>query len=250
MTDDEKREFEEFLKWKAERNKECLKLEKDSHENHNSSEQIQPNNRISTSEQPQEESKGDVNFKLLAFGGGLIFIIFIIILLSHSFQKQNEIQLKQEQAYDSIRNERNKIIELKTAKEKAVKDSIAKVKRINTLRHTVKITTAHLSSPNSAGGCDATVYYKNLSNKTIKYFYWEGFCKNTVGDRVACEIRGYETYRGKDTGPVRPRRSSGGTWDCIIYNYSARKLIITNVEIVYMDGSSINISQNEMKYIK
>lgn len=100
------------------------------------------------------------------------------------------------------------------------------------------------------GGCDATVYYKNLSNKTIKYFYWEGVCKNAVGDAVECEIRGSEKFGGKDTGPVRPGKASGGVWDCIIYNYSARKLVITSVDITYTGGSSIHISENEMKYIR
>ena len=139
---------------------------------------------------------------------------------------------------------------LQQAKEKAVKDSIQRVERIQILKKSLKITTAKLSSPNSAGGCDATIYYKNISNKTIKYFDWTGYCINAVGDRVLCEIRRDEIYRGRDTGPVRPGKSSGGTWNCIIYNWSAKKIILTGVEIEYTDGSYLNISQNELKYIR
>ena len=93
------------------------------------------------------------------------------------------------------------------------------------------------------------MFYKNLSDKTIKYFYWEGCAKNAVGDIVENEIGGRVLFRGKDTGPIKPRKTGGGCWDCIIYNSTARKLIITEVAIEYMDGTELKIQENEIKYI-
>ena len=128
-------------------------------------------------------------------------------------------------------------------------DSIRQEERINLLKNSVKITKAWLSNPNSAGGVDANVYYKNLSDKTIKYFDWTGYPINAVGDRVGCEIRGYGEYRGRDTGPVKPKHTNGGCWDCAWYNNTARKLVLTGIEITYMDGSSLTIQDDEISYV-
>lgn len=57
-------------------------------------------------------------------------------------------------------------------------------------------------------------------------------------------------FGGKDTGPIKPRKTGGGCWDCIIYNSTARKLIITEVTIEYMDGTELKILENEIKYIR
>lgn len=255
MTEEEKKEFEEFLQWKAEKKRKeeqkeseaKIDLESQSTE---SSKNDLSTNKMSIKDEPQK-SDSDVNYKLLFIVGGTI-IALLLILMQLIIQRSHQVaeKQKQEKIQDSITAEKKKAIALQQAKEKAVKDSIWRVERIQTLKKSVKITTARLSSPNSASGCSATVYYKNLSNKTIKYFTWVGHCINAVGDRVSCEIRGDDEYRGRDTGPVRPGKSSGGNWDCIIYNWSAKKLIITEVEIEYTDGSYLNISQNEMKYIR
>ena len=54
------------------------------------------------------------------------------------------------------------------------------------------------------------------------------------------------------TGPIKPGTTYGyGTyWDCLWYNYSAKKLVLTEINIEYMDGSSININKNELKYVR
>lgn len=251
MTEEEKKEFEEFLQWKAEKRqkeheqndiKENSEQECEEYSNNNKSQ-----NNVNLKKE-QQKTDSEINIKLLLIGSGIILILLIIFSVNNS-HKIAERQ-KQEKVQDSIKAVKEKAIALQKAKENAIKDSIWRVERIQTLKKSVKITTARLSSPNSAAGCSATVYYKNVSNKTIKYFTWVGYCINAVGDRVQCEIRGDDVYRGRDTGPVRPGKSGGGTWDCIIYNWSAKKLIITAVEIEYTDGSYLNISQNELKYIR
>lgn len=107
---------------------------------------------------------------------------------------------------------------------------------------TIHVTLHKLDSPNSAGGCDFNFYYWNLSKKTIKYLHWEGYVYNAVGDRVECDIDRTSFVRGKDTGPYEPFSSDcGGTWGTIIYNYSAKSVLITRINITYMDGTSYSI---------
>lgn len=105
----------------------------------------------------------------------------------------------------------------------------------------ISIDYAALDYPNSVGGCDYNFEFTNNSSKTIKYLYWTGTAYNAVNDPVYCEIRRKATFSGKDTGPIEQGESGGGCWDCIIYNYSADYIRLLKIEIIYMDGSSINI---------
>ena len=47
-------------------------------------------------------------------------------------------------------------------------DSIRKADRIDKVKHSIKIIKAYLSAPNSAGGVDAHLVWKNVSKKTKK----------------------------------------------------------------------------------
>lgn len=176
--------------------------------------------------------------------------VFLLAGISCISCTQND---KQKRIQDSLQQERIRHV---ADSLKPIYDSIRQEERIKQeeerikkLKKRIRITNAWLSSPNSAGGVDANVYYKNLSSKTIKYFEWSGYPINAVGDRVGCEIRGFDDFHGKDTGPVKPGHSGGGCWSCAWYNYSARKLIITKVEITYMDGSSLKIKESDIPYI-
>ncbi len=111
----------------------------------------------------------------------------------------------------------------------------------------LQINYAKLQGPNSAGGCDYEFYYTNVSNKTIKYLHWTGTVYNAVGDLAHCTIRHYSTYTGRDTGPVKPDTQGGGTWNCIVYNYSADTVKLNNIKIEYMDGTSATISSTDIR---
>lgn len=117
------------------------------------------------------------------------------------------------------------------------------------IKNSIRITSYYLKSPNSAAGVDAVLYYKNLSKKSIKYFYWSGYPINNVGDAVTCDIRDYSNFTGKDTGPVNPGRTGGGVWSCAWYNWEAKKLILTSVDIEYMDGSRLTIDGDDLYLI-
>ncbi len=114
---------------------------------------------------------------------------------------------------------------------------------------TIRIDNAELSSANSAGGCDYSFTYTNRSTKTIKYLTWCGWVYNEVDDMVSCEIRGSSYVSGRDTGPVEPNNeySAGGIWGDVIYNYSAYRVELSSIDIIFMDNTSVTISKSDIK---
>lgn len=251
MTEDEKKEFEEFLEWrkgKQEREKQKLQQTKEQIETLEDSNEEQESNNALNQDTPvnQPHNKKKETAILLCFCF-LIAVWLISQIGSFNKSKTNtDYQYTTENKYETT----DPLQVIRDTVQQASADSIRKANRIEQLKHSVRITTARLSSPNSAGGVDAIVYYKNVSDKTIKYFFWEGYAKNAVGDIVESEIGGRDFFRGKDTGPIKPRKIGGGCWDCIIYNSTAKKLVITEVAIEYMDGTELKITENEMKYIR
>ena len=91
-----------------------------------------------------------------------------------------------------------------------------------------------------------------MIDKPIKYLNWRGYPINAVGDPVSCEVRRTIEGGGKVTGPIKPGTTYGygKYWDCLWYNYSAKKLVLTEINIEDMDGSSIHINKNELKYVR
>lgn len=134
---------------------------------------------------------------------------------------------------------RDSLVAVKRAQEQAKVDKVYKewynAQPASTKRaaNIISISSAELGYPNSAGGCDYTLLYTNKSKKTIKYLYWSGTTYNAVNDPVYCEIRSTSYFSGKDTGPVEYNEVGGGSWDCIIYNYSADRLKLENISITY-----------------
>lgn len=182
--------------------------------------------------------------------------LFSLILLFFFSCNYIENSKKERQRNDSISHARIEFIKDSTSMADSLKhinDSIKKVKayvvRINSIKSSIRITSCYLSEPNSAGGCDAHFYYVNKSKKTIKYVVFDASFKNNVGDFVTCDISNDASFRGQDTGPVKTGKSSGGVWDCAIYNWSATKLVINSVDIDYMDGTKITIKGNDLLLI-
>lgn len=159
--------------------------------------------------------------------------------------REKEEHLKELAYRDSIRLDLERQHEIEAKRQ----DSIKQEKRRETIKSAIKITSYYLTSPNSASGVSVYFYYKNLSDKPIKYLVWVGYPINRVNDMVTCDIRGYSTYRGKDTGPVKKGSTGGGYWDCAWYNWQAHKLILTGVEIEYMDGTTLNIDGDDLYLI-
>lgn len=121
---------------------------------------------------------------------------------------------------------------------------------LEAVKKSIKITKAYLGSPNSVGGVEAYFYFKNISGRTIKYVRWYGKALNAVGDTVLCEVRHESLFGGKKTGPIKPGVTSGGCWDAL-YNSTAKTLVITAVDIDFMDDdNTLYIDGDELQYIK
>ncbi len=69
-----------------------------------------------------------------------------------------------------------------------------------TKRESIKILTTS-AVPNSAGGAEPIIIWRNDSGKTIKYITFYATPYNRVGDTVKCQITGYGTRGLKATGP-------------------------------------------------
>lgn len=190
MTDEEKKEFEEFLQWKAEKKKkeeeekrEQEKLEKlaeQAKQERLDAEQAKAKQQATNPSTPNkwtnEKSEHDKFVsKALFFVCSIMIVAFAIILA----RKENDPykspatvakeNIQKKDSIDSIIAAQTEKEEKAAYKERVRLDSIRKANRIDQVKHSVKILKAYLSSPNSAGGVDAHLVWKNVSKKTIKY---------------------------------------------------------------------------------
>ena len=157
---------------------------------------------------------------------------------------QNDTSTKNQSQSDNLRQ---KQIEdsLKVVKQKQIEDSL-KVVALETFKNSIEIIKYYTSSPNSVGGVDCNIIWKNLSEKTVKYVRFTVVPYNEVNDRV----KGEYDYNGNGektvevTGPVKSKQINGnGTyWDCLWYNWTIDYMLITGIEIEYLDGSIISTS--------
>lgn len=269
MTEEENKEFEEFLEWKAEKkrkeeenkakqeeaerqvkvNAQMHQVEEEkSMEFDNKQVPYSSNNKIESNNTGEKATTFPLAFVFLI---SLIIFLFCICLLKDCSDNYKTTSNNTESTSNSETDKDDSLATIAAAEKKS-QDSLKRAKRIDLLKNTIKIKKSYLSSPNSAGGVDAHLVWKNVSNKTIKYLNWSGYPINAVGDPVSCEARGTIEGGGKVTGPIKPGATYGyGTyWDCLWYNYSAKKLVLTGIYIEYMDGSSININKNELKYVR
>ena len=270
MTEEEKKEFEEFLQWKAEKKKreeeekrELEKLAEQAKQERLVADQAKAKQQAANPSTPNkwanEKSESDKFIQeVIVFVCIDMIAGFVIILAriqndpNHSPATVAKENIHKKDSIDAIIAAQTEKEEKAANKERVRLDSIRKANRIDQVKHSVKILKAYLSSPNSAGGVDAHLVWKNVSKKTIKYLAWSGYPVNAVGDAVECEIRGRSESGGKVTGPIKPGTTYGYGyyWECLWYNYSAKKLVLTGIDIEYMDGSTMRINQNELKYIR
>jgi len=116
----------------------------------------------------------------------------------------------------------------------------------------VTITKLTKSKPNSAGGVDLYIGFKNRTDKVIKYISFDVQAINAVGDPATCEIRGYSVFSGRATGPYKKGEGLAGTssgyWENAWYNWGIDRVILKTVDIQYMDGSSVSNDGEEFNY--
>ncbi len=154
-------------------------------------------------------------------------------------------------------------LEYKMKSEKIITENEAKEKkeieisineRIKTdkekARKIIRISRYYPSKPNSASGVDFSVEWQNKSKKTIKYITFEVVPYNGVGDIVRCSIRDNSYYTGRVTGPIKSGSWYGNSksWSNAWYNNTIRKIVLTDIKIEYIDGSTEHLYGDKIKY--
>ncbi len=154
-------------------------------------------------------------------------------------------------------NEDKEIFELLSEMEKlqTTKENEEKEKQeIDNIKSSIKVTKIWTASPNSAGGVDLYINWKNVSNKIIKYAYFTVIPYNSVNDIVSCTIRHYSEFTAQaDNGPYSQGQGTSGTgyyWENAWYNYSIKSVKLKSVRIMYMDGTILDIPEKYIDYIK
>jgi hypothetical protein len=117
------------------------------------------------------------------------------------------------------------------------------------LRKIIRIKRFSSDRPNSVGGVGFNIVWKNTSMKTVNYIYFEVAPYNAVGDIVTGRIGGSSFFRGKVTGPFKPDAGDRAYWSGAWYNNTIKKIKIINIEIEYSDGSTILLSENDIKKV-
>lgn len=111
----------------------------------------------------------------------------------------------------------------------------------------IVVTHVSTSSPNSVGGVDCSIAFRNLSNQQLKYVTFEVLPINAVGDYVECEVKKRDWVNLKVTGPVSiddpspPMHKWGACW----YNSSIKKCKIVSINVVFMDGTQKKYNEEE-----
>lgn len=257
MTDEEKKEYEEFLEWKKDHKKELPVVDEQP------SEELPEETSLPTEHVSSEKTDNItyalawawVHRKVVILTLVILSIVLMIIIgsVKNARKAKEEYEASNSPAALARKAREDSIARVNDSLERVEKqriDSILHERRVREVKHSIKIKSSYLSQPNSAGGVDAYFYYKNCSDKTIKYLVWEGVPINAVGDPVSCEIRGNSIFHGRDTGPVKPNASGGGVWECAWYNWTAKKLNIIGIRIEYTDGSVFEIKGTEIPLIR
>jgi hypothetical protein len=160
----------------------------------------------------------------------VFFLIFVSLYVSSNRQTQyakkvdKEMEMMNKMRADSIQN---------------VQDSL---KLIEAYKDSIQIIKKYVSEPNSAGGVDLNIIWKNKTKRVIKYARFKVSAINDVNDEVYSTISIYPgTEWVKVTGPVKPNQVDGyGTyWSCVWYNHTIKRCKIETVRLEFMDGSEI-----------
>jgi carboxypeptidase C (cathepsin A) len=158
--------------------------------------------------------------------------------LSPAEIKKIQKETAEQQAY--LREQNRQQEELQRQHDSLITATLEQKKQ--SLKDSIQIIKAYTSTPNSVGGVDLTIVWKNKTKRVIKYANFRVSAINAVGDEVRSEISHYGT--AVVTGPIKPNSvyGYGKYWDCMWYNSTIVKCDITSVELEFMDGTTLEIT--------
>lgn len=101
---------------------------------------------------------------------------------------------------------------------------------------------------NSAGGVSVRICYKNDTEKTIKYAKFIVVPYNAVQDQVSCSISRISEKYLSITGPIAPNAQNRPYWENCWYNNTICTVVLTKIELEYMDGSKETLKGSDIRY--
>ena len=107
---------------------------------------------------------------------------------------------------------------------------------IENIKYPIELKHYSTSIPNSAGGVDCNIKFKNNSNKIIKYITFTVSGVNSVNDLVIGKFNDSKMVKVRGVGPLNPNKNSRFNWGCLWYNPTIDHLKIFRIEIEFMDG--------------
>lgn len=141
---------------------------------------------------------------------------------------------------------------LKEEEEKRIAEEKAKTQK-DKIREIIRVTKLSTGEPNSVGGVDLFIGYKNMSEKTIKYATFVIVPYNNVGDEAICDTRKHSTFSAEDQGPHAKGEGLAGDynwyWKNAWYNWTIDRLELKRIDIEYMDGTKVSISGQDIEHV-
>lgn len=99
---------------------------------------------------------------------------------------------------------------------------------------------------NSVGGVSVSHMYFNASGKEMKYITFTYVPYNSVKDMVTCTVSKKSKASGRLTGPIEPKYYGVIEWDNLWYNPTVSHVLVDEVYIEYMDGTSETIDGKDI----
>lgn len=118
-------------------------------------------------------------------------------------------------------------------------------------RSKLRISRCWVNGPDSAGGYELYINYENKSDKVIKYFRFGVTFYNAVGDPISTWRINKIEYC-EDTGPIAQGEGIRGNseyWGKF-YDSPIDHPEIVDVEVEYMDGTTWELSDEEISYVQ
>ena len=104
---------------------------------------------------------------------------------------------------------------------------------------------------NSAGGAEVHFSWVNNSDKQIKYITFGISFYNGVGDLIKPDYDREAINYCSDTGPFSKGKGTGSNWYWgPFYSWDIKSVKLVSVRIEYMDGSTRNLTKDEVEYVQ
>jgi hypothetical protein len=99
--------------------------------------------------------------------------------------------------------------------------------------------------PNSAGGVDCHIQFINVSNKRIKYIYFDVVPYNRVDDVTFSEVDNISKKTIQIVDYIPSNRRYNGSWENVWYNSTISYMKIVEIKFIYDDNTTVEIDSEE-----